>query len=266
MTEVIVKQDTVPAVEQTVGLIGQIERICMNPDMDVNKLEKILDAQDRILDRQSKQEFQIALSAMQADLPVIEKKGGIKAKLRSGDVMKSKFAKYEDINRAIMPVMKAHGFSLTFATDQDQDNVIVTGVLRHKGGHQETTRLSIPLDTSGSKNAVQAVGSSLSYGKRYVATALLNLTTAGEDDDGVSAVPAMDLKAHNFAMQANLDSIFAIKAFLSNDENKSAVRIWVEDISEDDRTALWVAPSNGGIFRTEERAALQKTSILRDES
>jgi hypothetical protein len=44
--------------------------------------------------------------------------------------------------------------------------------------------MTLPLDTSGSKNNVQAVGSSTSYGKRYTATLLLNIRTKGEDDDG----------------------------------------------------------------------------------
>jgi hypothetical protein len=65
-----------------------------------------------------------------------------------------------------------------------QDQIITTGVLAHRDGHSEQTELSLPTDTSGSKNAVQAVGSSTSYGKRYTAFALLNITSTGEDDDG----------------------------------------------------------------------------------
>ena len=42
----------------------------------------------------------------------------------------------------------------------------------------------MPVDTTGSKNGVQAVASSVSYGKRYTAGLLLNITTTGEDDDG----------------------------------------------------------------------------------
>ena len=41
----------------------------------------------------------------------------------------------------------------------------------------------LPLDTSGSKNGVQAVGSTVSYGKRYAICALLNIST-GDDTDG----------------------------------------------------------------------------------
>ena len=44
--------------------------------------------------------------------------------------------------------------------------------------------MELPVDTTGSKNAVQAVGSSTAYGKRYVMEALLNLTSRGQDDDG----------------------------------------------------------------------------------
>lgn len=45
-----------------------------------------------------------------------------------------------------------------------------------------STRLRLPPDLSGDKNSIQAVGSSVSYGKRYTACALLNITSRGEDD------------------------------------------------------------------------------------
>ncbi|WP_122221652.1 phosphoadenosine phosphosulfate reductase family protein [Pseudomonas syringae group genomosp. 3] len=48
----------------------------------------------------------------------------------------------------------------------------------------EATSIVLPVDATGSKNGVQAVASSVSYGKRYTAGLLLNITTTGEDDDG----------------------------------------------------------------------------------
>jgi hypothetical protein len=47
----------------------------------------------------------------------------------------------------------------------------------------------LPHDSSGSKNAVQAIGSTTSYGRRYAASMLLNIVTRGEDDDAVSYRP-----------------------------------------------------------------------------
>ena len=63
---------------------------------------------------------------------------------------------------------------------------MVVGVLRHEAGHKEEAELVLPADVSGGKNPVQAVGSSLSYGQRYVTKLLLNLASRrlGEDDDG----------------------------------------------------------------------------------
>ncbi len=60
----------------------------------------------------------------------------------------------------------------------------VTCYLSHTGGHSEETTVRLPLDLSDGKSGVHAVGSSTSYAKRYAASALLNLTSAGEDDDG----------------------------------------------------------------------------------
>ncbi len=54
---------------------------------------------------------------------------------------------------------------------------MVVGVLRHEAGHKEEAELVLPADLSSGKNPVQAVGSSLSYGQRYVAKLLLNLAS-----------------------------------------------------------------------------------------
>ncbi|WP_185835578.1 ERF family protein [Pseudomonas aeruginosa] len=61
-------------------------------------------------------------------------------------------------------------------------------------------------DTSGNKNAVQAVASSVSYGKRYTAGALLNFTTHGEDDDAfTAAAPVLITEAQAKQLKSLLD-------------------------------------------------------------
>ena len=44
--------------------------------------------------------------------------------------------------------------------------------------------MPLPLDTSGAKNNIQGMGSTVSYGKRYLLGMLLNLVSKGQDDDG----------------------------------------------------------------------------------
>ena len=149
--------------------------------MDIDKLERLLEMQERVLARNARAAYYSALAELQPDLPIITERGGIKD--RNGNVQ-STYALWEDVNEAIRPILAEHGFSLTFKVSRAQDQITTIGILAHREGHSEQTELSLPTDTSGSKNAVQAVGSSTSYGKRYTAFALLNITSQGEDDDG----------------------------------------------------------------------------------
>lgn len=173
-------------------MIQVIERVAMNPDVDVDKMGKLLDMQERILDRQAQQEFDIAMANMQPELPVVEKRGIIYQK--DGVNVRSKYAKFEDINREVKPILSRFGFSMTFAINQTDNQISVMGVLAHKAGHRETTTIVLGPDVSGNKNAVQAVASSVSYGKRYTMSALLNLVFDDEDDDGESAEATVNEK------------------------------------------------------------------------
>lgn len=165
------------------AIVSVIERAALNPDVDVSKMERLLDMQQRILDRSAKEAFNAAFSAMQPSLPAIPKRGEIK---NSQGRVQSTYGKWEDTDRLIRPVLHGHGFGLSFRTEEGEGCIYVTAVLAHREGHSEQTTMRLPFDSSGSKNAVQGVGSSLSYGKRYTAGAILNLIYQDDpgDDDG----------------------------------------------------------------------------------
>lgn len=173
--------EQVPAVQsEAVAFVAMIERAARDPNVDVDKMERLLAMQERVIERNAKAAYAEALAAMQIELPVITERG----KIDIGRGKPQAYALWEDINDAIKPVLARHGFALSFRTGQTDGKITVTGVLSHRAGHSEETTMHLPVDASGSKNAVQAVGSSTSYGKRYTAAALLNLTSRGEDDDG----------------------------------------------------------------------------------
>lgn len=182
------------------SMLALIERVATDPNADIDKMERLLQMHERMLDRESASAYTAALATMQPRLPSIKERGAIKD--RSGNVQ-STYALWEDINAAIKPVLNEFGFALSFRTQTDEGMVRVTGVLAHKAGHSEQTEILLPADTSGSKNGVQSVGSSVSYGKRYAAGALLNITTHGEDDDGVLGGQKLDDKAINWIDAAN---------------------------------------------------------------
>jgi hypothetical protein len=135
--------------------------------------------------REAEAQFSAALSRMQPKLPVIDELGAI---LGPDGEPVATYATWEDTVEAIRPILARFGFSLSFRPGQSvRGNPTVTGVLRHRGGHKEEGELELPPDLTGGKNAVQAVGSALSYGQRYVARMLLSLTSRGGDDDGASS-------------------------------------------------------------------------------
>lgn len=169
---------------ESAAILQVIERAAANPAVDVDKMERLMGMHERILAKRAEAAFNADLALMQPKLPIITHRGEIKD--RNGKAVSS-YAKWEDINEAILPIISQHGFGLTFRIGQEGTSRVVTAILRHREGHSEQTTLALPLDTSGFKNDVQAVGSSVSYGKRYTAMALLNITTTGEDDDGQKA-------------------------------------------------------------------------------
>lgn len=177
--------ERVPAVQtESATIMAIIQQVATNPAADIDKMERLMVMHQQHQDRQAKQAFDAAMSAMQKKLPVVRERGAIRDKFKN---VQSTYALWEDINEELKPVLAKHGFALSFRIPRNEHGIEVEGVLSHCDGHRETTSILLPADTTGSKNAVQAVASSVSYGKRYTAGALLNFTTTGEDDDGQGA-------------------------------------------------------------------------------
>jgi hypothetical protein len=198
-TKTVVKT-TLPAVRRPVVVLDSTQQIIQsilaaasNPRVNTDKFKQLMEMKEHMENRAAKIAFDDALAQMQPELPVIDRKGRIIIKAkdpktgeRTGPVeQKTAYAKWEDIHEKIRPILHKYGFSLSFRTPIDPSGKIaVTGILG-RGGHREETTLSFQHDSTGSKNAAQAIVSSTSYGKRVVACLLLNISTRGEDDDGV---------------------------------------------------------------------------------
>jgi hypothetical protein len=180
--------DELPLTEpetDTPAVVSMFERLAKDPQVDVEKLERLIGMQERIMLLQSKAAFDAAFAELQADLPTIAER----AKTNNG-----RYAPLEDIVEAIRPVLRAHGFALSHRTEWPDNHLVkVIGVLSHRQGHSRESEFLSAADVSGNKNAVQALGSTVSYGRRYTTKDLLNIVTRGEDDDarrsGNAALP-----------------------------------------------------------------------------
>ncbi len=172
--------------ERPESLLAVIARAVADPRMDVEKMAKLLDMHERIVADQRRVAFAAAMSRLAPKLPEIDQNGRVVFEGKNGAKGQDrKYARLEDIDRAIRPLLSEEGFSLSFDTAEGPGGKIrVSGKLSHSEGHSETKQLDLPHDSSGSKNPVQAVGSTVSYGRRMLCKMFFNLIERGEDTNG----------------------------------------------------------------------------------
>ena len=132
--------------------------------------------------------------------------------------------------------------------------ISVGGVIIATGYAEEVRAASKINATSALENAESsAVGRALAFfglGGTEIASAdeVANAITQQND--------TAPLMAHNEALQRNYASVYFIKEHLALRAWESVAEAWGE-ISDDDKRALWLAPSKGGIFTTAERKDLK---------
>jgi len=149
----------------------------METGASMEVLEKFMSLHERWESGNARKAFDAAISEAKAEIPPIVKN----AKGHND----KRYANFAAIAAAVDPILSKHGLSYRFRTAQT-DKISVTCVLSHRDGHSEETTLAGPADNSGSKNAIQAIGSTLTYLQRYSLIQALGLA-ATEDDDGRAA-------------------------------------------------------------------------------
>ncbi len=176
--------DTGPA-----SVLRAITDLASRPGIDIQAITALVDLHRSMQADEAKRQFNEAFARLK--LPRITKKGEVRYPIEKNNPQSAlrkafSYARWEDIDEIIRDLLSAEGFSLDFDTEPQTDGrIVVSGMLRHVGGGERVAKIGpLPLDTSGGKNNIQALGSTFSYGKRYCGTMLLNLVFEGEDDDG----------------------------------------------------------------------------------
>lgn len=176
MTQLARMDTPAPMRAEVTPMIAMIERVALDPSASIEKLEQMLALKERMDAKDAERAFAAAFSAASAEFPMIPLNGkGHNAK---------PYALLKDIIAITRPILASHGLILTWNVETT-DKVKVTAKLAHRDGHSQTTSIVLPADASGSKNAVQAFGSTQTYGQRYTAQAILGLSLGDDvDDDG----------------------------------------------------------------------------------
>ena len=204
-----------------------ILRAALDPAVSPEKMSALFDLHAKMADRAARLEFAAALARAQAKFPIVERNGKIlvfsktlreRADREGAQVLEgakpqqqTDYALYEDVVEAITKPLSEEGLSLSTKVKTvpagDSYRIIVVGILKHRDGWAEEAETP-PLqhDATGSKNAVQAVKSSFSYGKRMVAEMLTNVVSRGDDDDGAHGIEVKEVETINDQQYADLDT------------------------------------------------------------
>jgi hypothetical protein len=149
---------------------------------DLDKLEKLMVLQERYEANEAKKVYVGAMAAFKANPPRIEKTKTVKY-----SNTEYKHALLADAAEKINKALSQHGLSASWRTNQAEKGITVTCTITHNMGYSESTELTAAPDTSGAKNAIQAIGSTVSYLERYTLFALTGLASHDMDDDAQAA-------------------------------------------------------------------------------
>jgi len=131
---------------------------------------------------QTIKEIATSLSNAQGDFPEIKKSATARIPTDKGGEFSYQYAKLDDVIAAIRPILKANGLSFTQGVSTTPEGVSITTMLLHTSGEWFETTMELKADTSGKKNALQALGSSVTYARRYCLEGILGIATTGDDD------------------------------------------------------------------------------------
>jgi hypothetical protein len=159
---------------------GNLLAIAVQKDFDVDRLSKLMELQERWEKNEARKSFHVAMAEFKKNPPEIVKD----AMVNFGNTHYS-HATLGNVVKAITKALSEHDLSINWNTET-KENVTVTCTVTHIAGHSESTTITAPADKSGSKNAIQAIGSTITYLQRYTLLAICGLATNEFEDDGRS--------------------------------------------------------------------------------
>jgi hypothetical protein len=174
-------------------VLALIERVALDPRADVEKLERLTAMYERLKAKEAELAFNAAKGRILKKLAGIKivKNRPVLCEVDNGRPQKGifeafKYAPLEEIDRHLRPLLAEEQMDLSYSDEPcDGGGILIRGRLKHlPSGHFEDSFMPAPPDTTGGKSNIQAVGSTNSFLRRYVACNIFNIVVVGDDDDG----------------------------------------------------------------------------------
>jgi hypothetical protein len=182
-----------PPLDSPSTILALIERVALNPDADVEKLERMMAMYEGLKAKEAELAYNAAKGRILKKLASIKivKNRSVLHEIEQGKPQKGaheafKYAPLEEIDKHLRPLLAQEDMDLSYSDEpREGGEILIRGRLKHlPGGHYEDSFMPAPLDTTGGKSNVQAVGSTNSFLRRYVTCNIFNIVVVGDDDDG----------------------------------------------------------------------------------
>ena len=184
-------------------------RLAVEKGADMDKLQQLMGLQERWEANEAKKAYVVAMSNFKANPPQIVK-----------DMLNkqygSKYSSLANFVNTVNPELSKHGLSSKWELNQ-ASGIMVTCVMTHVLGHTESVSMTAPADTSGAKNPIQQIKSTVTYLELATFQAITGLVAsdAATDDDGNGAGTQYITDSQAADLNALLDEVGANKvAFL----------------------------------------------------
>jgi ERF superfamily len=159
-----------------------MELLIARPDFDVEKLAALLELEARFRAERAAEAFADALTAFQSEVPMVLKG---RQTISTDKFEGYNFASYDDVMRAARPLLTKFKIVPTFTFPSFTEGRM-TGTCRIRvGTHFEETTAELPVPTM-KVCETQKFAAAISYLKRYLLCAALNIVTSNEDNDAAT--------------------------------------------------------------------------------
>ena len=207
------EQAIVPIAADTAITPMHMVQTAIQQNFDIEKLKAILELERNWKADQAREAFVKAMSGFRGEAVEVFKTRKVSYETSQGGTTTYMHAELADAVQAAVPALSKWGLSHRWETKQADGLITIDCIITHSLGHSEKSTLAAPPDTSGGKNSIQAIGSTISYLERYTFLAATGLAAKGMDDDGGGAKPIETINADQVKdIEALISEIGANKA------------------------------------------------------
>ena len=197
-----------------------IAKLASDPNVDVEKMQAIIDMKIQVMEYQANIE---ATRAYNIDWVAFRQELGPVIKNKKNDHTKSMYADLDAVKKVIDPLLAKHGFCDRYKDETlENGNLKITCVIVHKGGHSEFNSVELPVDDKGpqgtvNKTLIHGTLSAMTTGQRVTLCRACGIRIA-EDDDGNAAgrqpISAKEMMAiHEYLKKTGSQEADFLKAF-----------------------------------------------------